>query len=252
MKWLKKTKYLFSFLLVSTIYAGSQVALAEDNYPSKPISIVVAYTPGGANDIVGRLVAHHLGEELGENVVVENRPGASGIVGTSAVARAPADGYTLLLGAGGTMTMNPGLFKDLQYDPINDFAPIGFAARSPLVVVTSPSLPVDNIAELIEYAKNQEEKITLASPGMGTPLHLAGELFAKQAGIEMEHIPYQGSVPALNDIMADRVDVMFDVMGSSLQLIKDGKLKALAVTTTDRSQHLPEVPTVEEQGLAGY
>ncbi|MFL6694865.1 MAG: Bug family tripartite tricarboxylate transporter substrate binding protein [Ramlibacter sp.] len=232
--------------------ALAPVAARAQAYPAKPVKVIVTYTPGGANDVTARIYSQLLGDRLKQPFVVENRPGASGIPGTTSVARSDPDGYTLLLGAGGTMTINPGLFDKLSYDPLRDFVPIGLAARSPLVLVVPPSLPVKNMAELIAYAKSKPDGVTFASPGAGTPLHLAAELFTRQAQIKTLHIPYKGSSPALTDLMGGRVDMMFDVLGTSMPFVKAGKLRALAVTTLQRSSHLPDVPTVHEQGLAEF
>ena len=231
---------------------GSGFAFAQGSYPSKPVKVIVAYTPGGANDVTARVASQLLSERLKQPFVVENRPGASGITGTSFVAKADPDGYTLLLGAGGVMTINPGLFSNLPYDPLRDFVPIGLIARSPLVLVVPPTLPVHSVAELIAYAKAKPDGITFASPGAGTPLHLAGELFARQAGIKALHVAYKGSAPALADLMGGRVDMMFDVLGSSMALVRGGKLRALAVSSLQRSPHLPQVPSVNEQALPGF
>lgn len=228
------------------------VAAAESAYPSKPVKVIVTYAPGGANDVTARVYSQLLTERMKQPFVVENRPGASGITGTTSVARADADGYTVLLGAGGTMTINPGLFASLSYDPLRDFVPIGLAARSPLVVVVPSSLPVNNVSELVAYAKSRPQGISFASPGAGTPLHLAGELFARKAGVKMLHVPYKGSSPALTDLMGRRVDVMFDVLGTSLPHIRSGRLRPLAVTSLQRSSHLPEVPSLHEQGLRDF
>lgn len=231
---------------LSPLFAHAQA------YPARTVKVVVTYTPGGANDLTARLFSQLLTDRMKQTFVVENRPGASGITGTTSVAKAEPDGYTLLLGAGGTMTINPGLFPNLAYDPLRDFVPIGLAARSPLMVVVPPTLPVRNVAELIAYAESRPDGITYASPGAGTPLHLAGELFTRQAGIKTLHIPYKGSAPALTDLMAGRVDVMFDVMGSSIEFVRAGRLRALAVTSLQRSSQLPEVPTLHEQGLKNF
>lgn len=231
---------------------GMVWAQGASNYPNKPVKVIVTYAPGGANDISARVFSQLLSDRLKQTFIVENRPGASGITGTTYVAKSDPDGYTLLLGAGGTMTINPGLFQNLSYDPLQDFAPIGLVARSPLVAVVAPSLPVKNITELIAYAKSKPDGITFASPGAGTPLHLAGELFARQAGLKMLHVPYKGSVPALTDVMAGRVDVMFDVLGSSISFIRSGKLRAIGVTSMQRSSELPDVPTLNEQGLKDF
>ena len=240
-------------LAAFTATAGlSAPAWAQAPYPNKPVKVVVAYTPGGANDIAARVFSQLLSDRTSQPFVVENRPGASGITGTTLVARAEADGHTLLLGAGGTMTINPGLFPSLSYDPLKDFAPVGLIARAPLVVVVPPSMPVKNVAELIAYAKSKPEGITYASPGQGTPLHLAGELFTRRAGVNTLHVPYRGSAPALQDLVGGRVDVMFDVLGSSIEFIRSGRLRAIAVTSLQRSPHLPDVPTLHEQGLKDF
>lgn len=235
----------------ATLALGPLAAHAQA-YPSKPVKVIVTYTPGGANDVTARVYSQLLTDRMKQSFVVENRPGASGITGTVSVTKADPDGLTLLLGAGGTMTINPALFPKLAYDPLKDFVPIGLAARSPLVLVVPPTLPVKNVAELIAYAKSKPEGLTFASPGAGTPLHLAGELFTRQAQITTLHVPYKGSVPALTDLMAGRVDLMFDVLGSSLGFIKAGKLRALAVTSPQRTPHLADVPSLQEQGLRDF
>lgn len=249
-------KPLFSILglAMGLTFACGTAQSQEDaaNYPSKPVRVIVAYTPGGANDIVARLYAQELSQHFGQSFIVENRSGASGITGTEAAARAAPDGYTLLLGAGGTMTMNPALFKQLPYDPETSFDPVGMLARSPLVLVVPPDSPANSVQELLEYGRQHPTGLSFASPGTGTPLHLAGELFARQAGLELLHVPYKGSTPALNDVMGGRVDLMFDVMGSSVELVRGDRLKALAVTSLDRSPQLPEVASVTEQGLEGF
>jgi tripartite-type tricarboxylate transporter receptor subunit TctC len=231
---------------------GTAPVQAQGTYPSKPVKVVVTYAPGGANDMTARIYSQLLTERLKQPFVVENRAGASGITGTTSVAKSEPDGYTLLLGAGGTMTINPGLFTTLSYDPLRDFVPIGLAARSPLVLVVPPALPVQNVAELIAYAKARPDGISYASPGAGTPLHLAGELFSRMAGIKTLHVPYKGSSPALTDLMGGRVDMMFDVLGTSIELVRAGRLRALGVTSLQRSGQLPQVPNLSEQGLKDF
>ena len=248
--WLPLTRRAMLAGVAATL--GTGLARAQAGYPAKPVKVIVAYTPGGANDVTARVASLLLGERLKQPFVVENRPGASGITGTSFVAKADPDGYTLLLGAGGTMTINPGLFPTLPYDPLRDFVPVGMVARSPLVLVVPPTLPVHSVAELIAYAKAKPDGITFASPGAGTPLHLAGELFTRQAGIKALHVAYKGSAPALADLAAGRVDMMFDVLGSSIELVRGGRLRALAVSSLQRSKQLPQVGTVAEQGLPGF
>ena len=244
----KAASLLSGVLLTST----SSLVKAQASYPSKPVKLVVTYATGGANDLTARIYAVLLGDKFKQSFIVENRPGASGVAGTVGVARGEFDGYTLLLGAGGTMTINPVLLPNLPYDPLRDFTPIGLAAQAPLVVLVPPSLPVNSIQDLIRYAKSRKEGISYASPGAGTPLHLAAEMFMHQAGLTSLHVPYKGSAPALTDLMAGRVDLMFDVQGSSLQFVKAGKLRALAVTSLQRSTYLPDVPTLNESGLKDF
>ncbi len=251
--WIRHSTVLSAALALS-MGGLTATATADEaaDYPNKPVRVIVAYAPGGANDIIARLYAQELSEHFGETFVVENRAGASGITGTDAAARADADGYTLLLGAGGTMTMNPALFESLPYDPETSFDPVGQLARSPLVLVVPTDSPANNVEELLAHAREQDQPLTFASPGTGTPLHLAGELFARSADIELLHIPYKGSTPALNDLMAGRTDMMFDVMGSSMEFVRGGKLRALGVTSLERSPQLPDVPSVAEQGIDGF
>ncbi len=246
------TRRAACMLGVAAFGASSPFAAFAQAYPAKPVKVIVTYAPGGANDITARIYSQILAERLKQPFVVENRPGASGITGTTFAAKSDPDGYTLLLGAGGTMTINPGLFTNLSYDPLKDFVAVGLASRSPLVMVVPASLPVRNVAELIAYAKARPEGITFASPGAGTPLHLAGELFSRQARIKALHVPYKGSSPAITDLIAARVDLMFDAANSSIPFVRSGKLRALAVTTSKRSDQLPDVPTLQEEGLKDF
>ncbi|KAA0219305.1 MAG: tripartite tricarboxylate transporter substrate binding protein [Lautropia sp.] len=239
-------------LFLAGLVAMAFSAGAQPKYPDRPVRIVVAYAPGGANDLVARLVAQKLGEELGQPVVVENKAGAGGIVGTEAVARAQPDGYTLLLGAGGAITINPSIYPSLPYDPQRDFAPISRVATSALVAVVNPSLPVHSVPELVAWANRQADGISVASPGTGTPLHLAAEMARSMAGFRMTHVPYKGSAPALADLMSGQVDAMFDVVGTSLPHIRSGRLRAIGVTSPARDRSLQDVPTLDEQGLKGF
>lgn len=240
-------------LLSATGAALVPAVLAQPaTYPQRPVKIVVAYAAGGANDLVARMLAQKLGAELGQNFFVENKPSAGGIVGTELVARAQPDGHTLLLGAGGALTINPSIYAKLPYNPQADFAPVTRFATSNLVVVVNPTLPVRNFGELVAHAARQPQGLNFASPGAGTPLHLAAEVAKRQAGIRMTHVPYKGSTPALTDLMSGQVDLMFDVVGTSLPHVRAGKLRALAVTGSRRDETLPEVPTLEEQGLKGF
>jgi tripartite-type tricarboxylate transporter receptor subunit TctC len=234
-------------------------AAAQSTWPTKPVRIVVPFAPGGTTDILARAVAPELSKAFGQQFIVDNRAGAGGNVGAEIVARAPNDGYTLLMGTVGTHGINRALYPKLPYDPIKDFVPITLVAAVPNVmemnVDKAKALNINNVADFVKYAKANPGKLNMASSGSGTSIHLAGELFKSMTGSYMTHIPYRGSGPALMDMVGGSADVMFDNLPSSMQQIKGGKLKALAVTSSQRSPALPDVPTVEEAGgpaLKGY
>ncbi|WP_278488914.1 Bug family tripartite tricarboxylate transporter substrate binding protein [Achromobacter insolitus] len=227
-------------------------AAAQTTWPAQPVKWIVPYPPGGSTDMLARLVSHKLGERLGQPVIVENKAGAGGNVGTDFAVKQPADGYTIVMGNIGPISINPALYPDLPYKPQRDLAPVTMLMRVPNLLVVNPSLPVRSVQELIAYAKKNKEPLDYATPGAGTSLHLAGELFASSAGVRLTHVPYRGSAPGLNDTVAGHVPMMFDNMPSALQLVKAGKLRALAITSTARSPQLPEVPTMAEAGLPGY
>jgi tripartite-type tricarboxylate transporter receptor subunit TctC len=236
--------------------AGAAVVLASapalgQSWPARPIRLVVPYPPGGPTDIVARVVGQKLGDRLGQTVVVENRPGAGGNIGAEAVAKAAPDGYTLLV-ATTAHAINMTLFRKPGYDTRKDFAPVSLLTRGPLVLVTAPTTPASTVAELIALAKARPDAVTFASSGNGQSTHLAAELFNTMAGIRMTHVPYKGSAPALTDVMGGQATVMFDTMLSAMPFVRDGKLKALAVTGASRSPAAPDVPTVAQSGLAGY
>jgi tripartite-type tricarboxylate transporter receptor subunit TctC len=214
-------------------------------YPSRPVRIVVAFAAGGTTDIVARVIGQWLSERLGQQFIVENRPGGSGNIGTEAVVRAPADGYTLLLAPPATAT-NTTLFDHLNFNFIRDTAPIAGIIRVPGVMEVNPSVPVRSVPEFITYAKSNPGKINMASAGSGTPQHVSGELFKLMTGVEMIHVPYRGNAPALTDLLGGQVQVMFDTMPNSIEYIKARKLRPLAVTTTMRWGGLPELPTVND------
>jgi tripartite-type tricarboxylate transporter receptor subunit TctC len=240
-------------VLVSALILVVMSGPAEaQQYPTKPIRLVVPFTPGGTTDILARTVAQKLTESWGQQVVIDNRPGAGGNIGTEIVAKAPPDGYTLLMGTISTHAINASLYKKLAFDPVRDFAPITRVGTLPNILVVHPSLPVKSVKDLIALAKSQPGGLNFASSGSGTSLHLSGELFKMMAGIDMVHIPYKGSTPALTDLLGGQVKVMFDNMPSALPHVKSGKLRALAVTTAKRSPALPDLPTVAESGLAGF
>lgn len=227
-------------------------AAAQATWPAQPVKWIVPYPPGGSTDMLARLVSHKLGERLGQPVIVENKAGAGGNVGTDFAVKQPADGYTIVMGNIGPISINPALYPDLPYKPQRDLAPVTMLMSVPNLLVVNPSLPVRSVQELIAYAKKNKEPLDYATPGAGTSLHLAGELFASSAGVRPTHVPYRGSAPGLNDTVAGHVPMMFDNMPSALQLVKAGKLRALAITSTARSPQLPEVPTMAEAGLPGY
>jgi len=238
------------------LVAGPALA---DTWPTKTVRIVVPFAPGGTTDILARAIAPELSKALGQPVIVDNRAGAGGNVGAEIVARSPNDGYTLLMGTVGTHGINRALYPKLPYDPIKDFAPITLVAAVPNVmemnVDKAKALNINNVGDFVKYAKANPGKLNMASSGSGTSIHLAGELFKSMTGSYMTHIPYRGSGPALMDMVGGNADVMFDNLPSSLPQIKGGKLKALAVTSAQRSPALPDVPTVAEAGgplLKGY
>jgi tripartite-type tricarboxylate transporter receptor subunit TctC len=214
-------------------------------YPSRSVRIVVGYAAGGTSDIVGRLVGQWLSERLGQQFIVENRPGASANLATEAVARATADGYTLLV-VTSVNAVNATLYNKLNFNFIHDIAPVASVFETPLVVEVNPSVPVRTIPEFIAYAKANPGKLNLATPGIGTPPHVAGELFKMTAGVDMVHVPYRGTGPMLTDLIGGQVQVAFDPLPASIEHIRAGKLRALAITTASRSEVLPDVPTVGE------
>src|SRR5690349_23276791 len=231
-------------------------ARAQDEaagYPARPITLIVPYAPGGGNDVLARAVAEPMGKSLGQRLVIENRGGAGGSVGTRQVAKAAPDGYTLGLGGTGTLAIDPTLYPNAGYDPRKDFAPVGLIATSPLIILVNQSVPVHNIQELIALAKAQPGKLNYASAGTGSGIHLGTEYFATMAGIKLTHIPYKGSGPALTDLVGGHVAIYFSSLPPALGLVKEGKVRALAVTGPQRSPLLADLPTVAEAGpLPGY
>jgi tripartite-type tricarboxylate transporter receptor subunit TctC len=230
---------------------------AQTAWPTKPVRIVVPFAPGGTTDILARAIAPDLSRAFGQQFVVENKPGAGGNLGSEVVAKSPGDGHVLLMGTVGTHGINRALYAKLPFDPFKDFAPITLVAGVPNVMVVNTeqaaARKIANVRDFIQYAKAHPGQLNMSSSGNGTSIHLAGELFKSQTGIFMAHIPYRGSGPALLDLAAGNMDVMFDNLPSAMQLIKSGKLKALAVTSAQRSAALPEIPTVEEAGgLKGF
>jgi tripartite-type tricarboxylate transporter receptor subunit TctC len=226
-------------------------ALRAQSYPSRQITLIVPFAAGGSNDVVGRAIGRKLSEAWGQPVVVENRPGAGGMIGTSAVAAAPPDGYTLLL-ISSTFTINPAIKKNMPFDTSKDFTPVAFIARSPLLFVSSNQLPVKSAQDLLALARSKPGQITYASAGLGSINQIAAELIAVSAGVKFMHVPYKGGSPALNDLIGGHVDIYVSSLPQVLQLARDGQAKALAVTSARRAVLLPDVPTLGEAGIAGF
>lgn len=225
-------------------------AMAQANFPSKPVTLVVTYPPGGGADAMARLIAPKMGEALGQAVIIENKPGAGGQIGASAVAKATPDGYTLMLDAS-SFAANPALYPKLPYDSLKAFKPIGVVALFPNVVLVNANFPAKNVSELIAAARKGKDAVSYASSGNGSAQHLAGALFESAAKVDMVHVPYKGGGPALNDVMGGQVPLFFGNLASTLQHVQSGKLKALAVTSAKRSTILPDVPTLAESGVTG-
>ena len=251
------TRRGFAFqLFVGASLAAAGLSMASptmaQTFPSKPMTIVVPFSAGGTTDILARIVGQALSNELGQSVVVDNRAGAGGNIGAAVAAKAPADGHTLFMGTVGTHAINASLYKKLPFDPIKDFAPLSRVANVPNVLVSHPSQPYKTVSELIAYAKSHPGKVNYASSGSGSSIHLSGELFEAMTKTGMVHIPYKGSAPAVNDLLANQVDIMFDNLPSAIAHVRAGKLRAIAVTTAKRSEQLPQVPTIAESGVPGY
>jgi len=226
-------------------------ALAADNYPSRPIRFIVPFPPGGGNDIVGRIVAVKLGEGLGQQVVIDNRGGAGGTIGTDITAKAPPDGYTLLIN-NISLAVNHTLFRKLPYDTLKDLQPVSLVGRQPNIVVVHPGVAAKNMRELLDMARAKPGSINYGSGGIGTASHLATEMLKLMANVDMVHVPYKGLGPALTDLLGGRLHLLISTMASALPQVKTGKLRPLAVTTAQRSSFFPEVPTMNEAGVKGY
>ncbi|MSP76548.1 MAG: tripartite tricarboxylate transporter substrate binding protein [Rhodospirillaceae bacterium] len=244
---------VFAFFLAACLTGGAPAAFAQstDKYPDHPIRLVVPWPAGGSSDATARIVGAKLAESLGQPVIIDNRAGASGIIGTDFVAKAPKDGYTLLWAISNHIT-NPMLYKQVPYDPMKDFEPIAVIGYTPFMLVVNPDLPVKTIKELVDYAKAHPGKVTYATPGHGTSHHLGMQLFSNLTGVEMLHVPYKGGAPAIADLLAGRVNVAMEVLSTVEPLVKTGKLRALAVTTPQRVPLVPDVPTVAEQGYPSF
>jgi tripartite-type tricarboxylate transporter receptor subunit TctC len=225
---------------------------AAQTFPEKPVRFVIGFTPGGPSDILARALGQKLGERWGQQVVVENRPGAGGNLAAEAVAKSASDGYTWLLGNNSILATNQSLYRKLPYDPVKDFAPVALVAVQPNILVVHPEVKASSVQELISLAKQNPGKLNYASSGAGAAAHLAGELFKSMAGVDMVHVPYKGAQPALTDLIAGQVQLMFATSASVIPYMKAGRLRPLAVTTAQRSPSVPELPTISEAGLPGF
>ncbi len=239
-------------ILAFAVAATAGVSSAQSDYPTRPIRMVVPFPPGGPTDIVARPLAQKLSENLGQQVIVDNRGGAGGTIGADQVAKSAPDGYTLLMGTVGTQAINVSLYQKLPYDPNKDLAPVTLVAAAPVALVVHPSVAVGSVADLLALAKSKPGTLTFGTAGSGTPGHLSGEIFKSMTGAQITHVPYKGSAPAVADLIGGQIALMFDPVQSVLAHVKSGKVKAIAVSGAKRSGVLPEVPTIAESGVPGY
>jgi len=246
----RRASLALGFSVLAAFAAGAP-AFAQ-TFPERPITLVVPFAAGGSTDLVARVIAEKMSADLGQQVIVQNMAGAGGNLGADNVARAEPDGYTILMGTVATHALNPLILKTKPYDPEKDFAPISLLVVVPNVLVVNPELPAKTVQELVALLKAAPDQYSYASSGNGTPLHLSGELFKKLAGVSMQHIPYKGAGPALNDVIGNQVPIMFDNLPSSSGHIKAGTLRALGVTTAQRAPSFPDIPTIAESGVPGY
>jgi tripartite-type tricarboxylate transporter receptor subunit TctC len=247
------TRHRFLCILGAAAWAGAfPAAVSAQAFPDRPLKLVIPFAPGGATDILGRLLANALGEKLGQSVVVENRPGAGTVLAAGQVAKAPPDGYTLLAGASTTLTLNPAIRANLSYDPVRSFTPLGLVADMGLVLLVNNELPVRNLKELVAHAKASPDKLSYGSFGVGSSVHFGGEMLKSATGMRMVHVPYNGSSPNLTALMAGQVQVAVDTVVAATPLIKAGKVRVLATLGPRRLALLPEVPTVAESGYPGF
>lgn len=238
-------------LIAIAAFAWSLVAHAQQ-FPTHPVRIVVPWPPSGNVDITARTVAPALGEALGQQVIVDNRAGAAGTIGSAAVAKSPPDGYTLLLGSSGTITAGPAVFKTLPYDPVKDFVAVGGIQSVPIVLTAAPKTPVSSFQEYMQLAKAKQGQLSIASAGSGSSNHLAIELFMRMADVKLLHVPYKGSGPAITDLLGSQVESMMDQLAASIGHIREGRIKPLAITSRTRSPLMPNVLTLDELGVKGY
>ncbi|MDO9434371.1 tripartite tricarboxylate transporter substrate binding protein [Hydrogenophaga sp.] len=238
--------------LVTVLCAAAPWAQAQATYPHQPITMVVPYPAGGAADAMGRIIGRSMGTSLGQTVIIDNRPGAGGNIGTAQAAKAPADGHTVLLAQLSPIVINPHTYTKLTIDPVKDLIPVGVISQNPMVLVVRPGLPVKTVAELVAYSKANPGKLNYASSGSGSINHVAMELLKTNLGVDMAHIPYKGGAPALQDMLGGRVDVMIDAVVQLMPMIKSGQLRALAITGPQRVESAPDIPTTTEAGIPNY
>src|SRR4051794_23598140 len=246
---MQRLRSLAILALCAAALAPIGTALAQNAWPSRPVRIIVTFPPGGAPDTLARILAEKW-SALGQPVTVENKPGAGGNIGADIVAKAPGDGHTLVIGTVGTHAINASLYEKMPYNNVRDFTPISFLAATPNLLVVNKDVPANNVKELIELAKKQP--LFFGSSGSGTSIHLSGELFNTLAGVKMQHVPYKGRAEAIPDLLGGRIQMIFDNMPSALPLVQEGKLKAIAVTSAQRSPAAPSIPTISESGLPGF
>jgi len=248
----KAPKWAMRSLLAITLATTSFFAVGQQAYPSKPIRLIVGFAPGGGTDIVARAIAPKMGEILGQSIIIENKSGAAGTIGADLVAKSNPDGYTLLMGHSNSNAISPFVLSNVPYNPATDFTPITYLGYVPNVLVVKSSLPVNSVAQLISLAKQNPGQMTYGSSGIGSTQHLAGALFSKIAGIQMNHVPYKGSGQAIVDLLGGQITMNFDTLPPNLQQIRQGNLKALAISTPKRLSLLPNVPTFAEVGIVGF
>ena len=251
LNFIKSCRLALSLMVLLNLFVHASVN-AQAAYPDRPIKLVVPYPPGGTTDLLARTLAPRLSERLGQPILIENRAGAGGVIGSQVVAKSPADGYTLVFGSIASHGILPAIQTPQPYDPIRDFAPVSLVAITPNVLLANVSAPAKNLSELIALAKSQPGKLNFGSTSLGGSPHMSGELLKSQAKIQMVHVPYKGGAPMLVDLMGGQISFAFDNLPSSIQHIRSGKVKALAVTTAKRWPHAPEIPTMAEAGLPGY
>ena len=243
---------LLGTTVLSLLVSTTATSYAADTYPSKTVTLQVGFAPGGGTDLIARLLAHKLTEALGQSFVVENRPGATGMIASKNVAIAPADGYTLLMGHVNSQAIAPALMTKPPYDPIKDLSPVFYVGYSPNVLVINPNTPAKTVKELLALAKTKPDGLSFASPGVGSTNHLAGEMLRSETGLKMLHVPYKGSSPAIVDLLAGRIDMNFDTISSAESYIKAGRMRALAVTGQQRDSEYPDLPTMNELGYKSF